>query len=87
MTRRRHICDVEGCARERKRWQRLCETCFGGLARDRDIRTGILEAHRLGQRGRKRQLCRRAGETLGLVEAPPPPPPTEPAPPPWWQRD
>lgn len=94
MPRRRHICDVAGCTRERERWQRLCTSCFGRLTGHRDIRTGILDAHRTGNMKAKRALCRRAGALLGLDRpneaAPANPPPTRTASPPpnaWWLND
>lgn len=88
MTKRRHICDVDGCNRERPRWARLCNSCFGRLRHDLDIRTGIQEAHVQGDRKRKRELCRRAGERLGLIpNGAAAMPPTETRPQPWWQRD
>lgn len=88
MPRRQHICDVDGCTRERQRWQRLCGSCFGRLATRLDLRTGILEAHKTGNRAEKRRLCRRAGEALGLLPAgATPAAQTRPAParPSWWQ--
>lgn len=32
MPKRRHICDVPNCGRERQSWQRLCQRCFDGLS-------------------------------------------------------
>lgn len=90
MTRRRHICDVEGCPNSRKRWQRLCDACFAGLSRYRDVRTGIADAHRTRQPRVKRQWCRRAGIIMGYLKGDSLAPPAPPAPAPqpaWWQRD
>lgn len=86
---RRHLCDVEGCTRERQRWQRLCAVCYGRLSGHRDIRYGILDAHRTGQRRVKRQLARRAGAVLGYTGRPDeqPAPIAQPPREPWWLRD
>ena len=57
---RNYVCDVPGCGRHRKRWQRICEHCFPRLPGD--IRTAIIDAHRHGRRSDWRAACRRAGE-------------------------
>jgi hypothetical protein len=66
MTRRRHICDVPGCGTPRQRWQRLCDQCFAGLAKNRDVRYGISDAFHTKKRRVHRQLCQRAAAILGF---------------------
>lgn len=39
---RRRPCD--GCGADRKRWQRLCDTCYAQLPGN--VRTGLVTAHR-----------------------------------------
>lgn len=82
MARRNHLCDVPGCNAPRKRWQRLCDRCWCALPRD--IRTGILEAHRQHRRADHRTECKRAAEHLAHRAARHAPPP-ETAP--WMMRD
>lgn len=60
--RRRHVCDTPGCGTERKRWQRLCESCFRSLPGD--IRTGITAAHKEHRMADWREWKRRAGQSL-----------------------
>ena len=57
-----HRCDVPGCTNTRRRWQRICETCFANLPGD--IRTGIIDAHRQNRRTDWRRECKRAGNHL-----------------------
>lgn len=57
-----HRCDVPGCTNTRRRWQRLCERCFGALPGD--IRTGIIGAHQAGRKPEWRQQCKRAAQHL-----------------------
>lgn len=59
-----HRCDVPGCQRTRRRWQRLCERCYAALPGD--IRTGIIDAHRANRRAEWKRQCRRAADHLGL---------------------
>lgn len=67
---RAHLCDVPGCGRSRKRWQRLCERCFAALPGD--IRTGIAAAFRAGRKADWRSERRRAGAHLAdMLTAPP----------------
>lgn len=40
--KRRQPCD--GCGAERKRWQRLCGSCFASLPGD--VRSAVIAAHR-----------------------------------------
>lgn len=70
MTARRHICDVPGCGLERKRWQRICDRCFGALPGD--IRTGIITAHKEGRKPDWRRWKRKAGEVLAARPSRPP---------------
>jgi hypothetical protein len=65
---RAHHCDVPGCTRLRKRWQRLCELCFAALPGD--IRTGIIGAHQAGRKADWRRERRRAAEHLTNTPAP-----------------
>jgi hypothetical protein len=66
-----HHCDVPGCTRLRKRWQRLCETCFAALPGD--IRTAIIGAHQAGRKADHRRERRRAAEHLAAAAARPDP--------------
>jgi len=66
---RAHLCDVPGCGRSRKRWQRLCERCFAALPGD--IRTGIAASWRAGRKADWRAERRRAGHHLADVLAAP----------------
>lgn len=59
---RPHRCDVPGCTRTRRRWQRLCERCWAALPGD--IRTAILESHKDGRKADWRRECRRAAEHM-----------------------
>lgn len=59
MTRRRP-CD--GCGANRKRWQRLCDTCFAALPGD--VRTGLIAAHRERRMADWRAFVRRARALL-----------------------
>lgn len=59
---RAHLCDVPGCGRSRKRWQRLCDRCFPLLPGD--IRTGLATAHRAQDKPRQRALRRQAGQFM-----------------------
>lgn len=49
-------CDA--CDAPRKRWQRLCETCFAALPRD--LRYRLLDAWRCGRQREWRQARREA---------------------------
>jgi hypothetical protein len=64
-----HHCDVPGCTRLRKRWQRLCEACFAALPGD--IRTGIIGAHQAGRKSDWRRERRRAAEHIASNFPPP----------------
>ena len=66
---RAHLCDVPGCGRSRKRWQRLCERCFATLPGD--IRTGIASAWRARRKADWRAERRRAAAHLADVLAAP----------------
>lgn len=68
---RAHHCDVPGCTRLRKRWQRLCEKCFAALPGD--IRTGIIGAHQAGRKADWRRERRRAAEHIANTAAARPP--------------
>jgi len=81
VTTRHHRCDVPGCERPRKRWQRLCERCFSTLPRD--IRAGILEAYQQRRFRDHRAACRRARDHFAEIEQRN----AEPRPQQWWQRD
>ena len=59
---RAHLCDVPGCGRSRKRWQRLCEPCFAALPGD--IRTAIIDAHNTGRKADWRRERKRAADHL-----------------------
>lgn len=61
---RRHVCDVPGCGRDRARWQRICERCFGALPGD--IRSGLIAAHQANRRADWRRQCKRAGEYMNF---------------------
>ena len=56
--KRRHLCDVPGCGRERHRWQRLCTGCFAALPGD--IRFAILDCWKRRDRAEHGRACRRA---------------------------
>jgi hypothetical protein len=60
-----HLCDVPGCGRSRKRWQRLCERCFAALPGD--IRTAIREHHQAGRKADWRRERKRAAEHLARL--------------------
>lgn len=63
---RAHLCDVPGCGRSRKRWQRLCDRCFAALPGD--LRTAIAEAHYAQDKPRWRAARRAAASALASVE-------------------
>ena len=56
MAKRRYICDVPGCEHERKRWQRLCHTCFRALPGD--VSQRIRNTFRFGAKAEHREACR-----------------------------
>jgi len=64
---RAHHCDVPGCTHLRKRWQRLCESCFSALPGD--IRTGIIGAYQAGRKADWRRERRRAAEHIAATTA------------------
>lgn len=66
---RAHHCDVPGCTHLRKRWQRLCETCFASLPGD--IRTAIIRAHQAGRKADWRRERRRAAAHIAASIAAP----------------
>jgi hypothetical protein len=66
MPRRRHICDVPGCGAPRERWQRICERCYRALPGA--IRTGLIDAWRLGRKPAWRTFRKQAGEHMRALE-------------------
>ena len=62
------LCDDPGCARNRKRWQRLCDRCFSKLPGE--IRTGIKEAKHERRNKDWQSLRRRAAAFLNLDRNP-----------------
>ncbi|SFG09093.1 hypothetical protein SAMN05518801_10772 [Novosphingobium sp. CF614] len=66
---RHYPCDVPGCTRTRRRWQRLCDRCWSALPGD--IRTGIKEAHQSGRKAQWRQERNRAAEFLARIPSSP----------------
>lgn len=62
------LCDVPGCGRTRKRWQRLCDRCFAKLPGE--IRTGIKEAKHERRNKDWQALRRRAAAFLNLDRNP-----------------
>jgi hypothetical protein len=64
MARRQHLCDVPGCRRPRKRWQRLCSRCFDMLPWA--MRNGIL-ANFASDKPAHRTWCKQAAEHLAYV--------------------
>lgn len=84
--RRRHICDVAGCGNVRERWQRICSRCYNALWKHKDVRTGIIEAYRFGNRPRHRKLAKTAGTLIGLTAPAPDAIPASAAPTSWQDR-
>jgi hypothetical protein len=66
MPKRRHICDVPHCGRERQSWQRLCSRCFDGLSHARRSMIKLSFRH---DKKRWRQEKKLAGQELGLAPA------------------
>ncbi|GGZ02471.1 hypothetical protein ACFSTD_09640 [Novosphingobium colocasiae] len=64
---RAHLCDVPGCGRSRKRWQRLCDPCFKALPGD--IRTALADAFKAGRGPEWRRQRRRARQHLDDLHA------------------
>lgn len=62
---RAHLCDVPGCGRSRKRWQRLCERCFAALPGD--IRTAIKNHHQAGRKADWRRERKRAAQHIAPI--------------------
>lgn len=62
-----HRCDVPGCGNSRRRWMRICETCFSALPRD--IRSGIIDNYRIGKRTEWKRFCRLAAAQLNRPPA------------------
>ncbi len=63
---RRHPCDT--CGKDRKRWQRLCGSCYGALPHP--VRTALIEAWRLNERAAWRGWVRQAKAILAGATAP-----------------
>lgn len=60
--KRRHVCDVPGCTRERERWQRICTTCFHALSSD--LRNALITAKRQKRHTDHRRHCKAAREQI-----------------------
>ncbi|MFY9351656.1 MAG: hypothetical protein WBL20_19460 [Sphingobium sp.] len=65
--KRKHICDVKGCGRQRLRYQRLCPRCFSLLPGA--ISRALILAWRSGDRPAWRARCDEAGKLVGHREA------------------
>lgn len=83
MTRRRHRCDIPGCGRDRWRWQRICNDCFGRLSPH--IRSPLLQSWTGKPTRQYREWLRRAADYLAgrPARATPPNTPTRRQ---WWQE-
>lgn len=63
MKKRNHICDVNGCGRQRERWQRICPRCFA--LRPGAVSRALILAFRSRDHAAWRQRRAEAGRLLG----------------------